>query len=137
MPVVDASVVVDWVAPDVDTAQGAGQLLVRLIEEDASLYAPRFLFQEVANALLSGCRRGRWDGASADRAYEHLLRLPVELIDTAADRDRAWDLSRRYDEHPIYDLVYVALAERIGEQLITADEALRRRLVMLDFLVGP
>ena len=135
MPVVDASVVVDWVAPDVDTAQGAGQLLVRLIEEDASLYAPRFLFQEVANALLSGCRRGRWDGASADRAYEHLLRLPVELIDTAADRDRAWDLSRRYDEHPIYDMIYVAVAERLADRLYTADARLLERLFTASFVV--
>lgn len=136
MPVVDASVVVDWVAPDVDRSGRAGQLLVRLIAERASLYAPRLLFEEVANALLTGCRRGRWDGMSADRAYEHLLRLPVELIDTPADRDRAWDLSRRHDEHPIYDMIYVAVAERLADRLYTADARLRERLVTASFVIA-
>ncbi len=136
MPVVDASVVVDWVAPDVDRSGRAGQLLTRLVAEQASLYAPRLLFEEVANALLTGCRRRRWDGASADRAYEHLRRLPVELIDTPADRDRAWDLSRRHDEHPIYDMVYVAVAERLSDRLYTADARLQQRLPTTAFVIG-
>ena len=66
-----------------------------------------------------------------------LRNLPVTLTDTAADLDRAWELSRRYDEHPVYDMVYVALAERIGEQLVTADDRLRERLVGLDFVEAP
>jgi predicted nucleic acid-binding protein len=40
----------------------------------------------------------------------------------------AWELSRRYDEHPICDLVYVALARRLGEVLLTADRKLVDRL---------
>jgi len=135
MSVVDASVVVDWVAPDVDRSGTSGQLLTRLVAEDAALYAPRLLLEEVANALLNGCRRGRWDGASADQAYEQLRGLPVELVDTPADRDRAWDLSRRHDEHPIYDMIYVAVAERLGDRLYTADRQLSRRLTGRDFIV--
>ncbi len=49
----------------------------------------------------------------------------------------AWDLARRYDNHPIYDLVYVALAERRRTRLITADSRLRQTLVGLDWLVAP
>ena len=51
--------------------------------------------------------------------------------------DRAWELSRRFDEHPVYDMVYVAVAERLGTQLITADAALRTRLVTMPYVVGP
>ncbi len=137
MPVVDASIVVDWVAPDVDPDAAAGQLLTRLAEAGAALYAPRLLIEEVANALLTGCRRQRWDGAAADDAYRSLRQLPITLVDDAADRDRAWDLSRRYDEHPIYDMLYAAVAERLRDQLFTADARLRRRLAPLDFVVGP
>jgi predicted nucleic acid-binding protein len=33
------------------------------------------------------------------------------LLDEPRDLQRAWELSRRYDNHPIYDLLYVALAD--------------------------
>ena len=137
MPVVDASIVVDWVAPDADPHGRAGRLLHRFAETDQSIAAPRLLFEEVANALLTGCRRRRWDGTAADQSYALLRRLPVAILDDFRDLDRAWDLSRRYDEHPVYALVYVALAERLGEQFFTADESLRRRLFGLNFVVGP
>jgi predicted nucleic acid-binding protein len=63
--------------------------------------------------------------------------MPVQLVDEPYDLHRAWELARRYDNHPIYDLLYVALAERRQALLITADKALRERLVGLDFLVTP
>lgn len=136
LPVVDASIVVDWVAPDVGADGDAVRLLTRLADAASVLYAPRLLLEEVANALLTGCRRQRWSGAEADEAYQRLRRLPITVVDQAVDRDRAWDLSRRYDEHPLYDMVYVALAERLGDRLYTADDRLTRRLRALDFVVG-
>jgi predicted nucleic acid-binding protein len=137
MPVVDASVVIDWVAPDTDPAGPAHRLLARLAERGEAVLAPRLLQEEVGNALLTGVRRGRWDGAAADRSFVLLRRLPVRLVDTPDDLDRAWDLARRYDEHPVYDMVYVALAERLDEELITADKRLRLRLASLGFVRGP
>jgi predicted nucleic acid-binding protein len=137
MPVVDASVVVDWVAPGIDARGPARRLLARLADSDAEVIGPRLLLDEVSNALITGVRRERWSGTDADRAFAQLRRLPVRLLDNAADLDRAWDLSRRYDEHPVHDMVYVALAERLGEQLFTADDALRATVAQLDFLVSP
>jgi predicted nucleic acid-binding protein len=137
MPVVDASVVVDWVAPDVDQALPAGALLRRLAADQQELFGPRLLIEEVSNALLTGIRRGRWDGRAADQAHALLARLPVQLIDEARDVERAWDLARRYDAHPIYDMVYVALAERRRTQLITADAALRGLLSGFAWIVAP
>jgi predicted nucleic acid-binding protein len=128
VPVVDASVVVDWVAPDADPAGPARRFLARLVAEEAAVLAPRLLREEVANALLSGVRRQRWSGAEADAAFGLLDRAPIAWVDEPEDLAAAWDLSRRYDEHPIYDLIYVAVAERLGEQLVTADERLLGRL---------
>jgi predicted nucleic acid-binding protein len=125
VPVVDASVVVDWVAPDADAEGPAMRALLGLVERRERLVAPRLLMEEVANALLTGVRRGRWDGAAADRAFARLRDLPVDLVDAPVDLDQAWELARRHDEHPIYDLVYLALARRLGTTLLTAD----RRLV--------
>lgn len=137
MPVVDASVVVDWVAPDSDPGLPAVRALARLAEQQAELVAPSLLIEEVSNALLTGIRRGRWSGAAADNAHASLCKLPVRLSDEPRDLERAWELARRYDNHPIYDLLYVALAERHRAQLITADAALRNRLTGLDFLISP
>jgi len=44
----------------------------------------------------------------------------VRIVDDERDLGRAWDLARRYDDHPIYDMVYVAVAERRGAVLVTA-----------------
>ena len=96
---------------------------------------PRLLLEEVSNALLSGIRRRRWSGAAADASRGLLLSLPVRLADD--HRDRAWELARRYDNHPTYDMIYVALAERTATELITADEALRLRLTHVYWIVGP
>jgi predicted nucleic acid-binding protein len=137
MPVVDASIVVDWVAPGSDPQGDAGRLLSRLAREAAPILAPRLLLEECANALVTGIRRRRWSGAQADAAYVLLQQLPVDLVDQPSDLDRAFELSRRYDEHPVHDMVYVAVAERLGEQLVTADDALRSRLGTLPFVVGP
>jgi len=65
-----------------------------------------------------------------------LRRLPVRLVDACGDLDRAWELSRRYDHHPVYDMGYVALAECLGRRLVTADGHLQRRLAMLAFVVS-
>lgn len=137
MPVVDASVVVDWVAPDADPGGPARRLLNHWAAEDVAVAAPRLLLEEVANALLTGCRRGRWDGVAADTGFGLLERLPVSLSDDRLDLGAAWELSRRHDNHPVYDMVYVALARRLDQQLVTADAALRRRLGSPAFVVAP
>lgn len=137
MPVVDASVVVDWVAPHTDSALPVIKALERLVAEKAEVLAPPLLKEEVANALLTGIRRGRWTGAAADTAHGLLRDLPVRLIDEPRDLDQAWELSRRHDNHPVYDMVYVALAERRRTRLLTADLALHRRLADTGRLVTP
>lgn len=137
MSVVDASIVVDWVAPGADPASPAMATLARLVEAGDEVTAPGLLREEVSKALLTGIRRRRWSGAEADRSYQRLRVLPVRVIDDLRDLNRAWDLSRRYDNHPVYDMLYVAVAERTHSLLITADEQLRSLLAELAWVIGP
>lgn len=137
MPVVDASVVIDWISPEAPARLPAIRLFNRLATEGAELLGPRLLLEEVSNALVSGIRRKRWSGAAADASHALLLQLPVRIADDQRDLVRAWELARRYDNHPLYDMVYVALAERTRTELITGDEALQRRLAHLAWIIGP
>ena len=75
MPVVDASVIVDLIAPDVGPDSPARALFAGWARSGAELLAPGLLWLETANALLTGIRRGRWSGADADSAAVLLRRL--------------------------------------------------------------
>jgi predicted nucleic acid-binding protein len=135
MPVCDASVVTDWVAPDVGPATPAVALAAALATAGDPVVGPRLLAEEVPNALLRGVRRHRFSGVAADEAVRLFRRLPIDYVDELTDRERAWELSRRFDNHPLYDMLYVALAERLGQRLYTADEVLSRRLRQLTWVV--
>jgi predicted nucleic acid-binding protein len=134
MPVVDASVVVDVLAPDVPSSSPARTLFAKWLADGVTLFAPGLLWLEAANALLTGIRRERWTGAEADRAAALLGRIPVRRIDTERDLARAFELARRYDNWPVYDMLYVAIAERTGEEFVTADEKLGTRLAHLGWV---
>jgi predicted nucleic acid-binding protein len=136
MPVVDASVVVDLVAPDVGSDAPARILFGKWAADGTEPVAPGLLWLETANALLTGIRRNRWSGADADAASVRLERIPLRRSDSTRDRARAFELARRYDNWPVYDMVYVALAERLGTELITADQRLRARLAHLGWVKG-
>jgi len=135
--IVDASVVVELVAPDADDAAPVHVLFDQWDQAGEVLHAPAMLPLEVMNALLTGLRRGRWDGQAADAAAGFAASLPISLHDEERDQHRAWELARRYDNHPIYDMLYVAMAQRLREPLITLDDKLRRRLAHLGLVFRP
>jgi predicted nucleic acid-binding protein len=140
MPVVDASVVVAVLAPDADQTEevDVNRLWRGWVERAERLWAPELLRLEVMNALLTGIRRQRWDGEAADQANAFLATLPVVVEDVDADRVRAWELARRFDNWPIYDMVYSAMAERLGEPLVTLDDRLIRRFATYPgWVIGP
>ncbi|MGH3909179.1 MAG: type II toxin-antitoxin system VapC family toxin [Pseudonocardiaceae bacterium] len=140
MAIVDASVVVEFVAPDADNtadAEATQRLFDRWAQTGEELHAPAMLPLEVLNAQLTGVRRQRWDGQAADAASGLVASLPIALHDDRRDERRAWELARRYDNYPIYDMLYVALAERLGEPLVTVDDKLHRRLAALGLILRP
>jgi len=55
----------------------------------------------------------------------------------AEDHAHAFELARRYEDWPVYDMVYVAIAERAGTEFVTADTRLRARLAHLGWVKLP
>jgi len=78
--VVDASVVIDWIAPGADPSSPSMKTLRRLIRANDPVIAPELLYIECASALVTGVRRSRWTGSDADGAYGLLVRLPVRAV---------------------------------------------------------
>lgn len=120
--VVDASVVVKWVVPEVLSDEAA-----QLLAGDEELIAPDLLEVEAANALWKKTMRRELSGREADRALELMHESGLVLRPTGPLLPRAVAIARRL-AHPVYDCVYLALAEREGAPLVTADDRLTSRL---------
>ena len=113
--VVDASVAFKWFAQE-DGTDRALELLAR----DEPIVAPDLIVAEVCNAAWKSLRRAelspaQFDAIVTDIAQPFARLIPIErLIRPAAA------LTRRLD-HPIYDCLYLALADTEGLRIVTAD----------------
>ena len=115
--VVDASVAVQWVLDEPGTERA-----LRLRSDDG-LIAPSLIAAEVANALWKAVRRGIVKRTDAMASIGSIL-IPFEAIIPIEElRSRALDLAVELN-HPIYDCLYLALAERERCGLATADKRL-------------
>ena len=120
--VVDASVAIKWFVLEADSDKA-----LDLISPDYTLFAPDLLLLEVI-ALLS--RRVREGAMSPDDAKADMIDLPRFFASITASSDltaAAFDLSIAVG-HPLYDCIYLALATRLGVQVMTADAKLVARL---------
>ena len=129
--VVDASVAVKWVVVEVASDQAA-----MLLAEPIAWLAPRLLLAEAAAALRRKVSTGELRSGAAVAGLAALLDAVDQGTIRLADDDdlvaNALGLALTH-AHKIPDCVYVALAEREGTALSTADvklaELARRRKV--------
>ncbi len=89
--------------------------------------APSFIHVEVANVIWRKRRRGELTDARALLTLPDQLASLIQSIDELAFLPRALELAFMLD-HAIYDCVYLALAEAMGDLFITADDAFRRKV---------
>lgn len=115
--VVDANVALRWFLPE---PQRAAALAV--LERDAWLIAPELLLVEVGNGLRKKVLSGQADTARAFDCMATLRQVLDEVYPAARLLPRALELSIEL-RHPIYDCLYLALAEAKGVDLVTADGA--------------
>ena len=111
--VVDASVIVDLLGGDLATD-------ARVMLE-AELIAPELLFAEVTSAIARLRRLGVIADTEAFEWVTALEELPIEGLPQRPLAARSLELSDRLS---VYDACDVALAEREGAILLTADRKL-------------
>jgi predicted nucleic acid-binding protein len=85
------------------------------------------LLLEAANTLWKKHRRREISSSEAARALRILDESGLVVFPVPPLLARALVLAERLD-HPVYDCVYLALAEREQATLVTADERLLARL---------
>jgi predicted nucleic acid-binding protein len=100
----------------------------------ARLYVPDLFYVECTNILRKYVRRFGYPAEAARQDVADLVRLPLHVAPTADLAEAALALAL---DHSLtaYDAAYVALAHRLSLPLITADEALVRRLAGTDLAV--
>jgi predicted nucleic acid-binding protein len=117
--VVDASVAVQWFA-----REPGSEVAAALVEGNQPLVAPDIMPLEVANALWKKLRRGDVPAGDLQPAVTRILASDITLIPTLAVLERAVRLAVEIG-HPVYDCVYLVLAEERGAPLASNDERLR------------
>ena len=84
---------------------------------------PHLVDVEVAQALRGQVQRGRLSGRDAEAALRRWARLGLRRTAIVAFLARVWELRENVSA---YDATYVALAEALDCQLVTADGRLAR-----------
>lgn len=87
------------------------------------LAAPELVMFETANVLRRRAAVGAVSQAEASLAHEDLRALALELWPYAVCAERAWQLRANLT---VQDASYVAVAERLGADLLTLDVRLAR-----------
>ena len=103
-----------------NTARG-GRLGARLADDAEVVHAPHLIDIEIAHVLRRYVLDGTFDEPRSVRALDHWRRLDVERYPHEPFLDRVWALR---DDVTAYDAIYVALAETLGEPLVTGDRKL-------------
>jgi len=119
--VVDASVAVKWLVdePDHLTARG-------LLDRNEQLQAPDFVLIETGNVLWKKVIRRELTAQQAADGVDSLPRLFEAIVPSGLLVARALRIAIEM-AHPVYDCLYLACAERVDADLVTADKQFAAR----------
>lgn len=116
--VVDASVAVKWVLAETGSVEARA-----LGQTGADLIAPELVLIEVGNVLWKSVRLKRITAVDAERAFDALPSAFTRIEPLTPLLRRGLALAIALD-HPVYDCLYLALAEREAAPIVTTDARL-------------
>ncbi|MGH2691137.1 MAG: type II toxin-antitoxin system VapC family toxin [Actinomycetota bacterium] len=121
--VVDASVVVDFLAPMEDSLDSERFMRGLSWPDPITLLAPDVVFLEAANALRNLALRRVISRQRAERAATALGRMPIASVPCSSVVEGAWSLSRTVT---VYDGAYLSLAGELDVAYVTKDRPAAR-----------
>jgi predicted nucleic acid-binding protein len=118
--VIDPSVALAWLLPDVTNARAA--TVRAAVEDGADAWVPVHWWLEIGNGLLMAERRGRITREQVARALSLVNALPFEEDEETAEQIpvRTFGLARKHGL-TVYDAACLELAQRRGAILATFD----------------
>ena len=125
----DASVAVKWHLADEADTDRAIQVLAAYRDGNLALIAPDHFRYEVPAALRAATRRQppRLTRVQSEQAVAEFLEFAIPTLTDDALVTAAYTASFSYD-CGFYDALYIALAQRLGVPVLTADAKLYRRV---------
>lgn len=121
--VVDASVGIKWFLPEIHSEAAS-----RLPLLNASLHVPAFFHLEIGNVLSKRIRRNELTPEEGEAILKELQRIPLQKHSNERLMKPAFTLAIQ-TRRSLYDCLYLALAEAIDGQVVTADRKFCSSLV--------
>ena len=113
--VVDASVAIKWFIPEVHS-----EAALRAQRSRYRLHVPALMTLELGNVLAKKIRRGELTRAEGDGILKELRYLPLQRHADERLFPAAYHLALD-TQRSVYDCLYLALAEVVDGEMITAD----------------
>jgi predicted nucleic acid-binding protein len=120
---IDASVVLKWYLDDETHGDAALSLLNRFVANEVDLVAPALLEYEVMSGLIIAQRRGRIPESTLIDAISAFQGLGIKLEGISGLGSRILFYAEKY-ARSAYDAAYLAVAEHVKGDFVTADKAL-------------
>ena len=130
--VVDANVAAALVI-SLPYSQAASARMTAFVRQEVQVYAPALWAYEVSSTIRKAIAIGGLDPIEASNALERIDSIGVSLVspDMSLHQD-ALRWAEAIGQPVAYDAAYLALAERLGANFLTADRRLARTLDSID-----
>jgi len=131
MVVLDTSIIIKWYQPGEKANEDALKLKEKHALGDETIHVPTLLFWELTNALAFKKEITQKD---IKEILGNLFMLGL-VVDEFYQEEfaQAFFLARKFGIS-VYDATYIALAQKLGCQFITADRKLQRKVKPLKFV---
>lgn len=125
--IVDASVAIKWFVKE-----NLHDEALELLEQSDLLQAPELIVAEVTNVAWKKRLRREITKSQAQTIVSSVPGYVPVLHPILLDHERALEIAV-FLEHPAYDCLYLACAERLGGRVVTADRNFLRKVKKSSF----